>query len=83
MLSKCANPSCSASFFYLHEGKLFRSDTPANQDAPTQDTGMKKTSRRIEFFWLCADCAPKMTLRFKVGEGVTVQPNALAQASGL
>jgi hypothetical protein len=23
MLAKCANPACSATFHYLHEGKLF------------------------------------------------------------
>ena len=24
MLSKCANPACSAHFLYLHEGRVFR-----------------------------------------------------------
>jgi hypothetical protein len=24
MISKCANPACTAHFLYLHEGKLFR-----------------------------------------------------------
>ena len=27
MLSKCANPGCTATFLYLHRGKLFRLDT--------------------------------------------------------
>ncbi|MGA2695637.1 MAG: hypothetical protein ABSE92_06225 [Terriglobales bacterium] len=43
---------------------------------------MKKSSRRIEFFWLCANCAPKMTL-IRNGEGVTVQPMAQARAASL
>ena len=30
MLSKCANPGCSASFLYLHQGKLFRLETNGN-----------------------------------------------------
>ncbi len=84
MLSKCANPECSSSFLYFHEGKLFRSETssaPAGDDA-SPDTGMKKTARRIEFFWLCANCAPKMTL-IKSGDGIAVQPAVRAQAAGL
>lgn len=80
MLSKCANPSCSASFFYLHEGKLFRCETSVGDDLSTYDTGMKKSSRRVEFFWLCANCAPKMTL-IKNGEAVAAV--ARAKAAGL
>ena len=82
MLSKCANPSCSASFYYLHQGKLFRCETPVGNESP-QDAGMKKSARRLEFFWLCADCASKLTLTFKDGEGVMVQPAVKAQAAGL
>jgi hypothetical protein len=29
MLSKCANPKCTALFRYLHIGKLFRMEVPA------------------------------------------------------
>jgi len=47
MVSKCANPNCSAPFLYLHQGKLFRLETDA-QD-PVADAAMKKFSRRTEF----------------------------------
>ncbi len=80
MLSKCANPNCSASFFYLHQGKLFRCETGTHKDS---HAGVKKSARRIEFFWLCENCAVSMTVAFKDGEGLTVQPMARAHASGL
>ncbi len=82
MLSKCANPNCSASFLYFHEGKLFRSESASANGIAAYDTGMKKSSRRIEFFWLCANCAPRMTL-IRDGEGITVRPMSQAQAAGL
>jgi len=91
MLSKCANPVCQATFLYLHEGELFRWETssgsPGNSatdlsSAVDPDMGVKKT-RRIEYFWLCGNCAPSMTLIFKGEEGVIVQPKGRAQTAGL
>ncbi len=60
MLSKCSNPGCSASFRYLHTGKLFRFDTPNRQAAGDGD--YSKPPKRIEFFWLCEACETKFTL---------------------
>jgi hypothetical protein len=80
MVSKCSNPGCSTSFRYLHEGKLFRMAVTANADSGA-DPGTKKSSRRIEFFWLCEECAPQMTLIFKPGVGVTAQPVARVQVA--
>ena len=48
MLAKCANPSCTASFRYLREGKLFRLELVSE--------------RRYEHFWLCSDCCRTLTL---------------------
>jgi hypothetical protein len=82
MLSKCANPECSNSFHYLHQGKLFRMETlkHLSNSAAEIDQGMKKPVRQLEFFWLCSDCASKMTLVFRPGVGVQAQP--LAHAKG-
>ena len=57
MLSKCSNPSCSASFLYLHSGKLFRLPRrkPRAENGPRRDT--------VEFFWLCQECATRYTLK--------------------
>ena len=77
MLSKCANPGCPAPFLYLHEGKLFRLDTGTESPAgPTT----QKTARNLEFFWLCGDCAAKLTLSYKKGVGVTTIPLPEPQA---
>jgi len=82
MLSKCANPGCSASFLYLHQGKLFRLETNGNGDDPRidgADPRGKNSSRRLEYFWLCDKCASVMTVSFKKGVGVTTRPLFMAQ----
>jgi hypothetical protein len=71
MLSKCANPGCSAPFLYLHEGKLFRLDTGI--ESPAGQT-TQKTLRSLEFFWLCGECAARLTLSYKKGVGITAVP---------
>jgi hypothetical protein len=77
MLSKCANPGCSTPFLYLHEGKLFRMEIEAGDDDGANfgaDPEIRKSSRQIEFFWLCDRCAAEMTLTFKKGVGVMTRP---------
>jgi hypothetical protein len=80
MVSKCSNPRCSNPFRYLHEGKLFRMAVTSGATFEV-DPGTKKSSSHIEFFWLCEECAPEMTLTFKHGIGVTTQPVSRAQAA--
>src|ERR1700752_4801545 len=75
MLSKCANPGCSATFLYLHQGKLFRHENEAH-GSENPDPSIKKPPQRIEFFWLCDDCAVTMTLRYQKGAGITAVPVA-------
>jgi len=60
MVAKCANPSCSARFRYLSQGKSIRLDV---------DYG------KYEYFWLCADCASNMSLKVEWGKGVVGVPN--------
>ncbi|HYM06264.1 MAG TPA: hypothetical protein VEU11_06855 [Terriglobales bacterium] len=74
MLSKCANPGCPATFLYLHQGKLFRLDTSVEILASAPVHEAKKASRRIEFFWLCNQCAAELTLGYQKGTGITVVP---------
>ena len=63
MLSKCANPPCSASFRYFHQGQLFRMELKfPEEDRNTVDGDATRMSRRAEFFWLCDHCASEMTL---------------------
>lgn len=57
MVSKCANPDCSAAFRYLHEGRIFHlTPTPAVRTA-TRD---RRTLH--ERFWLCEECVKTLTV---------------------
>jgi hypothetical protein len=51
MISKCANPSCSVPFLYLHEGRIFAAHSTA-----------AARSAAVERYWLCDACAQTMTL---------------------
>ena len=76
MLSKCANPACSARFLYLNDGKIF------NVELGVPSQGARLTYR-IEHFWLCHDCARTLRVARENGE-VTVRPLhlSLPQAEG-
>ena len=80
MVSKCANPACTASFRYFHDGQLFRLETLAARDQ-IDDNGMKQSERRLEFYWLCDECARKMTLTFERGVGVSIRPKLTRSAT--
>jgi hypothetical protein len=87
MVSKCSNPDCSASFLYLHAGKLFRFDVPVEQTGG--GWGNPKPVKKVEFFWLCAACVTKFTFVADAAIGprvvarvVALQPRALAAAAG-
>ena len=55
MLAKCANPSCSASFRHLQDGRLFLLE-PDRTLRPSE-------VKALEYFWLCKACSAEMTLR--------------------
>ena len=74
MLSKCANPSCPASFRYFHQGKLFRMEVENSNPDEAVLTRAGKSVRRAEFFWLCDQCAKRMTLELGSDGGVVVTP---------
>jgi hypothetical protein len=64
MVAKCANPPCRTRFRYLGEGRLFRIEIESSKN---------------EYFWLCSDCASKMTLKAKRGKGVIVVRRSTAE----
>jgi hypothetical protein len=68
MLSKCANPACSSTFLYLHEGRIFRLEL--NHPAVDRHSPPR---RSFEYFWLCSECAPSLTVAFE-NQKVTVRP---------
>lgn len=73
MLSKCANPDCSATFLYLHEGKLFRIQVETSDSSQAAGDESTKLIRQTEFFWLCPECSASMTLTFNRNVGVRVR----------
>jgi hypothetical protein len=81
MLAKCANTTCNNPFRRLSEGKLFLLQGKAvpNGDAP--DPHKHKPPRRLEYFWLCSDCAQLVTLTFNNNIGVTTVPLPKTSAS--
>lgn len=84
MLSKCANPDCSAQFRYFHQGKLFRLETASGFERRRslgENESPQKPLRRVEFYWLCDNCADKMVLAYDKETGVTVRPQIYAQAA--
>jgi hypothetical protein len=81
MLSKCANPDCSETFRYLHQGKIFcLAPTPEVETL----TG-KLRSVLDERFWLCARCSKEMTLTWSGRQVrlVRLSTNSSAVARGV
>ena len=58
MVSKCANPTCSERFLYLHQGKIFHLTPTPEVEAVN---GCFPPSL-YERFWLCDKCCKEMTL---------------------
>jgi hypothetical protein len=77
MVSKCANPTCPASFLYLHQGKLFRMAVESGNSEGLSPE-IRRAQSHVEFYWLCDECSATMTLAYKKGFGVTAVP-ALAR----
>jgi hypothetical protein len=69
MLAKCTNPSCSAAFLHLADGRLFRLGTNSLAGS---------TSKATEYFWLCGDCSGGMSLH--LARDGKVVPTGLREA---
>jgi hypothetical protein len=83
MLHKCANSCCSNLFRRLSEGKLFQVETEYfDKGVRGNGSGAARTRarRRVEYFWLCEECASFLSLTFDKAQGVITVP--LADASG-
>ena len=74
MLAKCANPVCSATFRYLHEGKLFAIESKADslKRGPPADPEYTGKSHSPQYFWLCSSCCSAMTVESDGDHGISV-----------
>ncbi len=68
MIAKCANPDCSKPFRYLHEGRLF---VMSSSSKKSREIGRDS---RVEYAWLCHDCAATLAVQFETGKGLRVVP---------
>ncbi len=80
MVSKCANPDCSAPFRYLRSGKLFRMEIERPGDDSPSHEPERTAIRRNQFFWLCNECSSRFRLVF-AKNGVSVQPLVRTKAA--
>ena len=76
MLSKCANPDCNTPFHYLRDGRLYQIDTASDSERNGPPPSEPKRPHKVEFFWLCGQCAQSMTLTYQRGKGVVASPMA-------
>lgn len=85
MLTNCAAPGCSATFHYLHEGKVFVFEPGkpgktqlANPDDPAP------ASAEPRYAWLCEKCLRKFTIACDDSGNLRLvtrsQPEASAEA---
>jgi hypothetical protein len=84
MVTKCANPGCGVPFRYFRTGKLFRVETSTGFErrrALGHDGEPGKPLRHLEFYWLCQDCAGRMTIVYQKESGVSVRPDDLAHSA--
>ncbi len=64
MISKCANPDCTAGFRF-QQGQLLRFQTNASEShaAPAN-------SKSVRHFWLCKCCSETYRLEYRKGSGL-------------
>lgn len=84
MLAKCSNPACSATFHYLHEGKLFPIELRSDSAIVASGTEFRGTWLHSQCFWLCSSCSRVMTIEpdGKGGVGIVRGQTALLRADG-
>jgi hypothetical protein len=75
MVSKCANPGCSASFRYFREGRLFEIEVTSKPNTDPANA-QRKPHRKVEYFWLCSSCATSLIVKVDEEHGVITVPLA-------
>jgi len=71
MITHCANPDCTAPFLYLRQGRLFAIPRP----------GFSAGHSRVEYFWLCGNCAGNLKIDYLRGRGISLIPRTPSQAA--
>jgi hypothetical protein len=75
VLHKCANPACLVPFRKLSQGKLFLVESEPLEGTELGRAHWRgRSSHRIEYYWLCDQCAFALTLSYEKGRGVVTVP---------
>lgn len=73
MISKCANPECSAEFRHSDEGRLYpfeiRGPVEPCLDVPAVICE-KAPDHGTVYFWLCSRCCNQFALQFTIRTGM-------------
>lgn len=76
MVAQCANPRCGVPFRYLRQGRLFLVER-RNGNGNGNSKGHRPTTR-LEYFWLCSECASHLTLTTEQDSGLVQVAEARA-----
>ena len=79
MIATCANPACNIPFRYFRSGQIFMVEANDNHVDPRSRADHPK--RRIEYFWLCGECAPTMHL-MRTTDGAVIICQVRLRSSG-
>ncbi len=76
VLHKCANPTCLVPFRKLRQGKLFLVEKEPLEESTPRRAHRGLSASRIEYYWLCDQCAFALTLSYEKGRGVVTVPRS-------
>ena len=74
MLSKCANPSCSAEFRYLHQGKVFFFKAAKINDLVSSRVDFAGRHDHLHYAWLCNKCVRKFDVVIDSDNNIRITP---------
>lgn len=80
MLAKCANPTCSARFLSLKQGRLFLIEATPSKDWFAAESAHDEP-RPLQHYWLCGSCCKEFTVT-RVDREIRVVAMDSEQAEG-
>jgi hypothetical protein len=78
VISTCANSHCKKPFHYLNGGRLYRFNAACEEELTGKVDNAVCAGGHVRtaiFFWLCAECSSKLTLKYD-GRQLAVEPLA-------
>jgi len=74
MLRKCANPACGCAFRKMSQGKLFLLEMDSLVSGSSRRENRRALAQRVEYYWLCDQCASVLTLSYTRELGMVAVP---------